>query len=171
RDGHRGGADGRVSGGDATRGRSATAQRAGGPPAGGGTPDPASDLREVAIALPDRAAHHLCVHGRPGARPAGRPPDAAHYTLRRIHRPALAGRIAGALSHGVHVMLAAEAGFGKTAVLEEALALLPQPAWRLSPSEAAGRLEQLVAATPGEDVVVVVDDAEQLADDGIVALL
>src|SRR5439155_6027624 len=44
-------------------------------------------------------------------------------------------------------------------------------AWRLSPSEAAGRLEQLVAATPGEDVVVVVDDAEQLADDGIVALL
>src|SRR5439155_25817031 len=81
------------------------------------------------------------VHGRPGARPAAPPPDAVHYTLRRIRRPALAGRIAGALSHGVHVLLTAEAGFGKSAVLEEALALLAKRAWRVRPSEAAAQLQ------------------------------
>src|SRR5439155_19764668 len=111
------------------------------------------------------------VHGRPGARPAAPPPDAVHYTLRRIRRPALAGRIAGALSHGVHVLLTAEAGFGKSAVLEEALALLAKRAWRVRPSEAAAQLQHLVAAAPDEDVVVVVDDAEQVANDEVVALL
>ncbi|TMM02465.1 MAG: hypothetical protein E6G10_10180 [Actinobacteria bacterium] len=111
------------------------------------------------------------MHGRPGARPAAPPPDAVHYTLRRIRRPALAGRIAGALSHGVHVLLTAEAGFGKSAVLEEALALLAKRAWRVRPSEAAAQLQHLVAAAPDEDVVVVVDDAEQVANDEVVALL
>src|SRR3954447_23682804 len=64
------------------------------------------------------------VHGCLGSGPAAQPPGGVIPTPARVARPQLAGRMAAMLAAGGTVLVVAEAGYGKTMLLDEALALM-----------------------------------------------
>src|SRR4051794_721348 len=104
------------------------------------------------------------VHGCPGSRPARTAPGATLSHARRIARPALAGPLASALAGGARVLLTAEAGYGKTALLDEALALLDRDAVRLSGRDLCSDDADLGSALAA-GAIVVLDDAGDLRAD------
>ena len=101
------------------------------------------------------------MHGCLGSRPAAHPPDGTLSPSRRIGRPALAGPVAAALDGGARVLLTAEAGYGKTALLDEALALHSREAVRLSGRE-ADDLAAWIDAALRAGATIVLDDADAL---------
>src|SRR4051794_27380371 len=106
------------------------------------------------------------VHGCPGSRPARTAPGATLSHARRIARPALAGPLASALAGGARVLLTAEAGYGKTALLDEALALLDRDAVRLSGRDLCSDDADLGSALAAGAIVVLDDAGELRADVG-----
>src|SRR3954447_741798 len=106
------------------------------------------------------------VHGCPGSRSVPTAPGETLPHARRIARPALAGPLATALAGGARVLLTAEAGYGQTAVLDEALALLDRDAVRLSGRDLASDDARLGSALAAGAIVVLDDAGELRADVG-----